>query len=514
MVCGLVCCAWSRCEPIPTPPGDGDAGEGGLGAAGEGGAMAGEGGATDGEGGAMAGEGGAIAGDAGQPDQPGGAGGAGGEGGAGEMQRGSVSVTVLDLRDVPTANAAVVFYDTEGGSPVIVRTGPDGTARHDVLAGASINVVIEERRPPVLGYSYWLREQVSVLAVEPGDELLVRSQLTASFSVPDVAHVTVDFLPYPGAAYYFGELGCVGSAGPFFTDAYAEQSPMRVSVASGCANAAGKLTLTLQAYDAADSPIAHQVVTELDAADGATFSADAWTPAASYRIPFEGVPAGVSDLRALVSFSRQGQPFWQGAARKSTPLTSPLVLSPPVYAFDRADQTLWLEYVPEPPWQAYSMRLTAEPASGSRAVALSGFPTPLRAPAIALDDTGVARASWQADDATIANADGAIVLMQRSRFTELTTEVLGEQFYWKLIGPPGSSLVPPPLPPELATPITGAWELHLWDISLIDSTELGSYAQFRRGFGRSFGRQLSGHWDYPKPQGADGVTLRASVRSY
>jgi hypothetical protein len=420
-----------------------------------------------------------------------------------------VSVTVLDLADVPTANAAVVFYDSEGGSPVIVRTGSDGVARHDIESGGSINVLMEDRSA-----SEWRREQVSVLSVKPGDDLLVRNQLAASDSVPDVARVTVSFLPHPGAAYYTGNLGCVGPQGPFFRSSYAEKSPMRVSVARGCATSEGKLTLTMQAYDAEDAPIAHQVITELDALDGASFSAEAWTKAGSYEIAYEEVPAGASVLRALVSFHRQGRPFWQGGARDTAPLESPLVLNPPAYDFDRADQSLFLEYAPQGSWQSYAVRLTSEPPSASRRVSLSTLPTPLREPTLAFDQTGVASARWQADDATVARSDGAIVSIHRSRFTELPTASLFEHFYWKLIGPPGTDLSPPPLPPELAAPIAGDWDLDLWDVSLVDSTELDSYDQFRRGFGRSFGWQLTEHWAYPKPEGRDGVTLRASARAY
>lgn len=504
--CGLICCAWNRCLPDDGPPIDhegGAAGEGAQNQAGEPAGGAGTGGAGTSVGGAGAGAGGAGGVAEGGTSVMAGA---GGEGGA--PPPAGARVTVLDWRGVPTADAAVVFYDARGESPSIVRTGADGVASHVVEAGAPINVAIhlEPADPYGLGYNYDFYQFVTVFDVQPGDDLLVRNELNLSPSFPRPPSsgggtVSVSFPELPSSYYVADSCG----------SGYADHSPMQVSFSPDCVDAAGNVSFTMSALSAEDQPVGYKRFEGLALPTSGGVSFDAWDPVGSYEVPFSNPPPNVRLTQVRTTHYRDGVALGSGNHYRLAPVPSVLVTHPRALTYDAADLLVELRYLPDASgtWEPSSSRLTREPADRARLVDLSQLRPPLYDPVLSSDVGGLFRASWQADS-SLGRADGAVVKLDGSRYADLPTGGANvEEFYYTLVGPGDSTeLVPPPLPPELVPPRLAPSELIVRWLSVIDSTELESYSEFRHEFGRSFGY----YGDLPPPTTPDSVTFRATIQ--
>lgn len=499
-LCGLVCCAFTRCDFFPGE--DPDAGGGAAGAP--------------------------EAGQAGQPSNDAGTGGAGGVGGehesggatsagaSGAEQSGGapgeparpVRVKVLNDRDVPTPNAAVVFYDPHGQNPVVVRTGADGVAAREAPAGSIVTVVIFFQMQDAygFGYDFQLRQLSTIFGVEPGDDLLVRDELLASVRgfeeiPPPPIQVPVRFTPPEGGAYYYGHTSCPG-----YTSTTGN-SPLLVTIPRDCPDADGKIRLIVEAVGTDDQPVAHAVFEDWQVVEDGSLNVESWVPADSYRVPLLNAPSGLRLISMLTDFYRGGEHFWTGAVHSSSFSAPALFTHPPgMLAFDAVDVQVSLRYLPEDE-EPTSMRRSREAVSAARPIDLSKFLPPLRHATFTPDGSGLFRVRWTGDDA-LAGGDGTFVRLEGARYADPTTgSGKIESFYWRMLGPAGvSELVPPPLPTELATPVVDSSELSVHVVHVYDSTELDSYAHFRHEFGRSFSI-----YDSPPLRGPDSVTLRASV---
>jgi hypothetical protein len=256
------------------------------------------------------------------------------------------------------------------------------------------------------------------------------------------------------------------------------------------------------------------VLTNLDLVPDAQFSVDAWVPPASYPVTLQNAPTDVSSIGVWTVFYERGWPIWQGGATATSPAATTATVRPPAYPFDAVDLSASLRFPPEGAWQSLTVRTTRESASGARPVDLSPLQARVHHPVITPDGRGLYSARWEADDSLKA-ADGAVLLLERSRASDGAGGSLVEHEFFKLIGPPGASaLVPPPLPAELVPTPWGVVDFTLGELDVIDSTELGSYRAYRHALGRSFGRRWHNYGDSPHPTSPDSVTLRASVQSY
>jgi hypothetical protein len=505
VLCSLICCAWNECTPPIAHSGDDEGGAGGEDSAvGEGGgSQAGERAAGAGQGAAA----GASCIDAGGEPTLGGAGGDDGGGGAPASR--PLRVTVLDPYDVPTPNAAVVFYDPNGQAPVIERTGPDGVATHEVDAGSVINVVLEKRMEEFSPDIVETRQVTTIFAVEPGDDLLVRNHLLKDISEGGTGlRFQVQFPPLTGAGYYTALLGCPDNGYGTFGGPFSNQSPMSVDVPRNCLDAHGKLTLVMQAYGADDERIAYSVLADLQPLEGSSFSIDSWTSPVNYDVPVRAAPPTTGSLVADATFYASGRPSWWG--RASSIESGTLTVKRPAFPFDAVDVSVGLSYPKQGEWTPLSSRISRESPSGSRPVDVSELLPPLRPPVFTADGSGLFRVRWEAEDA-LRQTDGAIALMDLTVITDIAPgAVILHHEYFRLVGPAGSAeLAPPPLPAELATATIDAPPVG--QLLVLKSTELGSYAALRHAYGRSIGRQL--YDDYtPPPSGPGSVTLMAWVR--
>jgi hypothetical protein len=178
---------------------------------------------------------------------------------------GAVTVRALARRTrlgpgAPVAGATVLFHDGDGALVARATTGADGRAAAEVDGGGSVTVVDDQAS-----------RFATVLAVEPGDEILVG---VGPFVPTTVDTAVVDMPSRGGAGEYHVRSSCL--------EGQSASTSVTVQMRTDCADAPPALAWTVPA--GTETPDAFQFVPSLAIVDDEAIVSGTWTPTVDFAV--------------------------------------------------------------------------------------------------------------------------------------------------------------------------------------------------------------------------------------
>lgn len=344
---------------------------------------------------------------------------------------------------VPVVGAVVVFYDPDGTPHVPLMTDDAGAASAVVSPGSAVTVSMTNDA----GYPV-LRELVSILAIEPGDDLIANGSQT-TYSRTSTAVVTLDPpVGDGGAGNEEWTIGCGDHEKVYGTSATFGADQNCIVAQSVSAMAWAK-----------DDPVyvnkvsAFAVAQNVSVADGGAEISDwGWTPAIPTPVAVIGTFPPSSDSLGVSAVLRSGSIIYGYDQNASSPVVDGGITDPSGLAFGLPppgfiDNIIYEASVgrsgADP--NAFADLLTVGTYADGFGVNLDDLPPLLSNGTASFDATSrIATFGWSSDG-PLANLDGEIVVLGWN-VVKASTYL---QYSWTIIAPPGTSLVSPALTPDL-----------------------------------------------------------------